>query len=181
MKKRKQHRTQRRPAQRLTDGQVCVPRRVVVRCADSWLGVTGNTKSWFDRGEDPLMTDKMRRQLPKLFSTADVENPVVQVKYRAWRRWAWHAIEFDGEDIFFGFVWAGWPIWGYFRLRDLEAFRHLHCSVALVVDESFEPMPASEAIMDCRWEPGPISASPHTDLPCEHRCSPGTLDNIGLT
>ena len=37
--------------------------------------------------------------------------------------WSWYASEFDGEDIFFGFVIGFEPEFGYFSLSELESVR----------------------------------------------------------
>ena len=38
-------------------------------------------------------------------------------------QWTWYAIEFDGADLFFGYVVGHVPELGYFSLQELEAAR----------------------------------------------------------
>ena len=52
-----------------------------------------------------LLTDELRKQLPGLYATEDEEDPVLVCKFfHARSGWTWYAIEFDGEDLFFGLV-----------------------------------------------------------------------------
>lgn len=37
--------------------------------------------------------------------------------------WTWYACEFDGYDLFFGYVIGLVPEWGYFSLSELKAVR----------------------------------------------------------
>lgn len=71
-----------------------------------------------------LLTKEIRNRLPKLYETENVKNPIVQAKFFSpWTGWTWFATEFDGEDLFFGYVEGTEPEWGYFRLSELEAYR----------------------------------------------------------
>ena len=131
----------------LKDAYIGVPRRVVAirDFFPSW-----NIES--ERNQDEvrehrLMTDEIRQRLPKLYSTADIEDPFIQIRYKAWRYCDWNAIEFDGDDIFFGFVWVECPVWGYFRLSDLEAINVPHCASGIAVDRFFEPRTISSALL----------------------------------
>lgn len=40
-----------------------------------------------------------------------------------WGHWTWYTIEFDGDDLFFGWVVGDFPELGYFRLTELEELR----------------------------------------------------------
>ena len=52
-----------------------------------------------------LLTDELRKQLPPLYSSENVEDPMVICKFfYPDFSWTWYAIEFDGKDTFFGYV-----------------------------------------------------------------------------
>jgi len=69
-------------------------------------------------------TEKQLAQLPKLGETEDVPTKDKMVLMHFFIGSAdWYAIEFDGEDIFFGFADLGDPVmseWGYFSLKELK-------------------------------------------------------------
>jgi hypothetical protein len=49
---------------------------------------------------------------------------VAQVKFfTPDSNWYWYASEFDGVDLFFGFVIGHYPECGYFSLKELETVR----------------------------------------------------------
>jgi hypothetical protein len=78
-----------------------------------------------------LLPKELLQQLPPMDTTADEEDPMVWVKFFCPDfSWAWYAIEFDGEDLFFGFVDGEFPELGYFRLSELLQTRgKLGCSI----------------------------------------------------
>jgi hypothetical protein len=50
-----------------------------------------------------LLTEELREQLPPLYSQEKVSDPQVICKFfTPDSQWTWYALEFDGEDIFFG-------------------------------------------------------------------------------
>ncbi len=52
-----------------------------------------------------LLDDETKRLLPGLRETEHNPNPMVQAKFfTPWTNWTWYAVEFDGEDLFFGLV-----------------------------------------------------------------------------
>ncbi|HYU74204.1 MAG TPA: DUF2958 domain-containing protein [Ktedonobacteraceae bacterium] len=68
-----------------------------------------------------LLTQALREQLPPLYSQEHVEDPLVVCKFFCpWNRWTWYALEFDSEDVVFGWVVGGDEELGYFLLSDLE-------------------------------------------------------------
>ena len=71
-----------------------------------------------------LLTKKLRRQLPRLYATEHEDDPLVICKFffPSWD-WTWYAIEFDGKDIFYGFVDGDFPELGYFSLAELQNHR----------------------------------------------------------
>ena len=68
-----------------------------------------------------LLTKEIRARLPKLYSQEKVEDPMVQVKFfHPASSWTWYAIEFDGEDIFFGLVDGHEVELGNFSLYEMQ-------------------------------------------------------------
>jgi len=71
-----------------------------------------------------LLTDNLRRKLPPLYATEGQPDPLVICKFfLPGTGWTWYAIEFDGKDIFFGFVVGLEPELGYFSLQELMKVR----------------------------------------------------------
>ena len=71
-----------------------------------------------------LLTQEIRNRLPKLGETDGQDDPVIQVKFFCpWNQWTWYAYEFDGEDIFFGYVKGDFDEYGTFSLSELESVR----------------------------------------------------------
>lgn len=71
-----------------------------------------------------LLTKELRQQLPPLYACENEQDPLVRAKFfYPDFSWTWYAIEFDGEDTFFGLV-DGWEKeLGYFSLKELETTR----------------------------------------------------------
>ena len=77
---------------------------------------------WKQRGMK-LLTQADRKKLPKLYSTEKtrVEDHVLQVKFfTPTSNCTWYAVEFDGDDTFFGYVEGFENEWGYFSFRELS-------------------------------------------------------------
>ncbi len=71
-----------------------------------------------------LLTRIDRTRLPDLHATENEKDPVAQVRFfTMWSAWVWYAIEFDGEDVFFGLVQGFEEEFGLFRLSDLQSGR----------------------------------------------------------
>jgi len=71
-----------------------------------------------------LLTKQLRQQLPPLYSQENVADPLVIGKFfTPDAQWTWYAIEFDGKDLFFGYVVGLVPELGYFSLKELAAIR----------------------------------------------------------
>ncbi len=74
--------------------------------------------------EIKLLTAEIRKQLPKLYETEEIEadeKTVIVKFFTPWTNWTWYAVEFDGEDLFFGLVDGHEKEWGYFSLKELES------------------------------------------------------------
>ena len=93
-----------------------------------------------------LLTQKLRQDIPPLYSTEGDEDAIVQAKFfTADSNWTWLVLEFDGEDIFFGYVIGHYPEYGYFSLKELEAVRG-PLGLPIERDLSFTPTPISKLI-----------------------------------
>lgn len=91
-----------------------------------------------------LLTKELRRKLPKLYSQENEADPMVICKFfTPDAGWTWYAIEFDGKDLFFGYVIGIEPELGYFRLSELLEVRG---ALRLPVERDlwFTPMKLSE-------------------------------------
>jgi len=91
-----------------------------------------------------LLTKQLRQQLPPLYSQENVADPLVIAKFfTPDAQWTWYAIEFDGKDLFLGYVIGPFPELGYFSLRELEAIRG-HLGLPVERDRFFRPCRLSE-------------------------------------
>ena len=71
-----------------------------------------------------LLTQELLQKLPPLYATEHVDDPMVICKFfYPDFSWSWYAIEFDGQDICFGFVDGDFPELGYFSLVELQNTR----------------------------------------------------------
>lgn len=91
-----------------------------------------------------LLTDDIRRRLPKLYATEDDRDPLAQVKFfTPWTNWTWYATEFDGDDRFFGLVVGHERELGYFSLSELQSVRGPG-GLKIERDLYFKPTPLSK-------------------------------------
>lgn len=73
-----------------------------------------------------LLTKELRRKLPPLYTNEEKKAEDVQVIVKFFDptgSWTWYAIEFDGEDSFFGYVRGFENELGYFSLSELESIK----------------------------------------------------------
>lgn len=69
---------------------------------------------------DDLLPKSVRSALPPLGATEEENDPLIRVKFfYPDFSWTWYAIEFDGDDLFFGLVDGFEKELGYFRLSEL--------------------------------------------------------------
>lgn len=88
-----------------------------------------------------LLTKELRVKLPKLYKTegTPIEEKTAIVKFfTPDSSWTWYAVEFDGEDQFFGLVYGHEREWGYFSLKELESV-HGPLGLPIERDKWFEP------------------------------------------
>ena len=91
-----------------------------------------------------LLTQKLREQLPLLYSTEHNPDPTVICKFfTPDAGWTWYGLEFDGTDIFFGLVQGLEEELGYFSLAELEGIRGPF-GLAVERDLYFSPTPLSQ-------------------------------------
>lgn len=91
-----------------------------------------------------LLTQELRKRLPKLSATENQDDPVVQAKFfYPDFSWTWYAIEFDGEDLFYGLVDGFEQELGYFSLKELETTRGT-LGLPIERDRYFVPCTLSE-------------------------------------
>ena len=71
-----------------------------------------------------LLTKEITTKLPALYTQENEEDPMVICKFFAvWTSWTWYGIEFDGKDLFFGYVAGDFPELGYFNLSELQSLK----------------------------------------------------------
>ena len=91
-----------------------------------------------------LLTKGLKEKLPPLYATEGEEDPLVICKFFHPRSaWTWWAIEFDGENLFFGLVKGHVVELGYFSLIEMEAFRD-SWGLGIERDRHFQPTRLSE-------------------------------------
>jgi hypothetical protein len=92
-----------------------------------------------------LVTQEIRDTLPPLYNSEKhpEKEAIAMVKFFSpYSQWTWYAIEFDGEDTFWGLVDGFEMEYGYFSYSELEAV------------SVFGGVPAVER--DCYWSPRPV-------------------------
>ncbi len=92
-----------------------------------------------------LLTEQLRKRLPALYSTENESDPLVVAKFFTPDAQAsWFAVEFDGEDMFFGWcdLCLNGAELGYFTLSALRAIRG-HLGLPVERDLHFVPVPLS--------------------------------------
>ncbi len=92
---------------------------------------------------EELLPTNVLSSLPPLGSTDEQPDPIVQVKFFFPDfSWTWYAIEFDGDDLFYGFVDGFEKELGYFRLSELMENRG-KLGLEIERDFWFTPCPLS--------------------------------------
>lgn len=94
-----------------------------------------------------LLTEELRKALPKLRAQDASKDPVVFAKFFfPASEWTWFVTEGEatenGDFLFFGYVIGFEREWGYFALRELEEVEVYGLKIEL--DLYFEPKPLSE-------------------------------------
>ena len=95
---------------------------------------------------EQLLPAHILEQLPKLNETGVQDDHVAIVKFfYPDFDWTWYAIEFDGDDLFYGYVIGDIPEYGSFRLSELMENRG-KMGLEIERDLYFEPTPVSEIL-----------------------------------
>ena len=89
-----------------------------------------------------LMPAEVRAGMPDLYSTEDVplEEKVLAAKFFSpYSNWTWYAVEFDGDDTFFGYVEGFENEWGNFSLSEIAGATLGGSLPAVERDRGFRP------------------------------------------
>ena len=94
-----------------------------------------------------LMPDAIAKDIPKLYETEKVKDPIVHVKlFAPDSNWTWLIVEADSEErLCFGLVIGHERELGYFSLAELEEVRG---PLGLPIER------------DLHWQPTPLSKCP---------------------
>ena len=91
-----------------------------------------------------LLTKEIRTKLPALYTQENENDPMVICKFfTGWTNWTWYGIEFDGQDLFFGYVLGHEAELGYFRLSELQGLKGPK-GLSIERDMYFNPCKLSE-------------------------------------
>lgn len=91
-----------------------------------------------------LLTQDIIKSLPPLQSTIRVIDPLVRCKFfLPGTGWTWYVIEYDGQDLFYGYVIGLERELGYFSLSELESVRG-PMMIGIERDRYFYPKPLSK-------------------------------------
>ncbi len=96
------------------------------------------------------ITKAIAKKLPPLYSQESNPDPIVYAKFFSpYNGWTWYAYEYDGEDLFFGWVDGLEQEFGYFSLTEFkEAEKKFGKNKLKMVERDlwFEPKPLSECM-----------------------------------
>ena len=73
-----------------------------------------------------LLTKEILKKFPPIGGTEGVpvqEKVVIAKFFDPSGSWTWYAVEYDGEDQFFGLVDGFEPEWGYYSLSELQSIK----------------------------------------------------------
>ena len=101
-----------------------------------------------------LMTKELERKFPKLGDTEGKDPEEVEIVAKFFDPsgiWTWYATEFDGKDIFFGFIKGFERELGYFSLKELKSIKGAF-GLGIERDLHFEKHTLAEIVKnDFRW------------------------------
>ncbi len=142
-----------------------------IRLSEDWPAKYATPRYWFrdSRGREIIASDlnelkwklsgllpqtkryeffpeEVRKLLPPIGSTGEDRDPMVWVKFfTPWANWTWYGIEFDGKDIFFGWVVGLEKEFGSFSLSELQSLRG-PSGLKVERDIYFEPQRISQVM-----------------------------------
>ena len=87
-----------------------------------------------------LLTDELIKNLPPLYATENIKDPLIQCKFfTPDSSWSWYVLEFDKtNEIFFGYVCGLERELGHFSLAELESVKG-QLGLGVERDISFKP------------------------------------------
>lgn len=98
-----------------------------------------------------ILPDNVKAELPKLKSQKNVKDPIVRTKFFCpWGAATWWILEYDGDDILFGFAYLlneDDAELGYISKDDLESVRGFG-GLRIERDIYFQPKKLSEALFE---------------------------------
>lgn len=88
-----------------------------------------------------LLTKELAKKIPPLYATDTEDAPhIAYVKlFSPYSSWYWYIMEFDGEDLCFGYVYGFDQEYGYFSLSELSQAMFQEIVPAVERDLTFEP------------------------------------------
>jgi len=87
-----------------------------------------------------LLTKEIRQELPPLYSQENTEDPLARIRFQdTLGDWSCYAIEFDGENLFFGLVLGFERELGYFTLAEFEQVNREAGFTRIERDSGFQP------------------------------------------
>lgn len=97
------------------------------------------------------ITKEIVKKLPPLYSQENNPDPIVYAKFFSpFNGWTWYAYEFDGEDVFFGWVDGEEQEFGYFSLSEFKQAEKVFPDGGVLKmverDAWFTPKPLSECM-----------------------------------
>ncbi len=92
--------------------------------------------------------ERVRKRLPPIGSTGEEKDPMAWVKFfTPSANWTWYAMEFNGKDIFFGWVVGIEKEFGSFSLSELQSLKG-PAGLKVERDIYFEPKPISKVMKE---------------------------------
>jgi hypothetical protein len=92
-----------------------------------------------------LLTTKVKEDLPPLYSQENNPDPLALIRFvDTLGDWSWYAIEFDGDNLFFGLVLGFERELGYFTLAEFEEVNRAAGFARIQRDKDFRPTPVRE-------------------------------------
>lgn len=97
-----------------------------------------------------LLTKADAAKLPPLYSQDGKGYAAIAIVkfFSPYSGWRWYATEFDGEDIFYGYVEGFEKEFGYFSLKELSEVTVFGGVPAVERDKYWTPKPLSEIIKE---------------------------------
>jgi len=95
-----------------------------------------------------LLTQAIVKKFPAISETSEKKSEDVEIIAKFFNpmgSWTWYATEYDGDDLFFGYVDGNFPELGYFSLKELQSIR-LPLGMGIERDKYFPKTKLSEVM-----------------------------------